>query len=52
VLGRLVGIWSGHFISAVGWAVFFGATMLVAIPGLLLVLFAPLERAAEQTAAP
>jgi MFS transporter, PAT family, beta-lactamase induction signal transducer AmpG len=45
VIGRLTGIWSGHVITAVGWPVFFILTIVVAIPGLLLVVLAPLERA-------
>jgi PAT family beta-lactamase induction signal transducer AmpG len=45
-LGRLVGVVSGYLIDAVGWATFFGITMVVAIPGLLLIVFGRLERAA------
>jgi PAT family beta-lactamase induction signal transducer AmpG len=45
VLGRTTGIWSGHVITAVGWPTFFVLTMVVAIPGLLLVGFARLDRA-------
>ena len=45
VLGRTTGIWSGHIITSVGWPTFFVLTMVVAIPGLLLVGFARLDRA-------
>ena len=53
LLGRTLGGFNGYLIDAVGWPTFFVITMLVAIPGLLLVLFGPLERAvaaAEPTA--
>jgi PAT family beta-lactamase induction signal transducer AmpG len=56
VLGRLVGGVNGHIIEAVGWPAFFVTTMVVAIPGLLLIIFGGLERAmvkpAEEKAAP
>jgi PAT family beta-lactamase induction signal transducer AmpG len=45
VIGRLTAIWAGHIIQGVGWATFFGLTMVVAVPGLLLVMFGPIERA-------
>jgi PAT family beta-lactamase induction signal transducer AmpG len=45
-LGRLAGLASGYLIEAVGWATFFVITMVAAIPGLLLILFGRLERAA------
>jgi PAT family beta-lactamase induction signal transducer AmpG len=46
LLGRLAGGVTGYLIEAVGWAVFFAITMVVAIPGLLLIVFGRLERAA------
>jgi PAT family beta-lactamase induction signal transducer AmpG len=46
LLGRLVGGFNGHIINEVGWPVFFVITMVVAVPGILLIIFAPLERAA------
>jgi PAT family beta-lactamase induction signal transducer AmpG len=45
-LGRLFVVVSGYIIEAVGWPRFFGLTMVIAIPGLLLVMFGPIERAA------
>jgi PAT family beta-lactamase induction signal transducer AmpG len=45
VLGRVVGTRNGHIIEAVGWPGFFIITMLVAVPGLLLILFGGLDRA-------
>jgi PAT family beta-lactamase induction signal transducer AmpG len=45
LLGRLVGIWNGHIITAIGWPTFFVITMVVAVPGILLIVFSPLERA-------
>jgi PAT family beta-lactamase induction signal transducer AmpG len=46
VLGRLAGGVTGYFINAAGWPAFFALTMVVAIPGILLILFGRLERAA------
>jgi PAT family beta-lactamase induction signal transducer AmpG len=45
LLGRLVGIWNGHIITAIGWPMFFVITLVVAVPGILLIVFASLERA-------
>jgi PAT family beta-lactamase induction signal transducer AmpG len=46
VLGRLfVGI-SGDIINRIGWLQFFVLTIALAVPGLLLIVFAPIERAA------
>jgi PAT family beta-lactamase induction signal transducer AmpG len=45
ILGRTVGAFSGYIVAGAGWKVYFGLTMVVAIPGLLLVLFGPIERA-------
>jgi hypothetical protein len=45
VLGRVVGTRNGHIIEAVGWPGFFVITMLVAVPGLLLIVFGGLDRA-------
>jgi MFS transporter, PAT family, beta-lactamase induction signal transducer AmpG len=45
VLGRLVGGFSGHVIEAIQWSGFFVFSMVVAIPGLALILFGRLERA-------
>jgi PAT family beta-lactamase induction signal transducer AmpG len=50
VLGRLVGGVSGYIIVGLGWPVFFVITMVVAVPGLLLILFGGLERAVFQPA--
>ena len=45
-LGRLFVIPSGYIIERVGWPRFFGLTMVMAVPGILLVMFGPIERAA------
>jgi PAT family beta-lactamase induction signal transducer AmpG len=45
ILGRTIGGWSGYIIQPYGWPAYFVITMLVAIPGLLLILFGPLDRA-------
>lgn len=45
ILGRTIGGWNGYIIEPFGWATFFVITMVVAIPGLLLVIFGRLERA-------
>jgi PAT family beta-lactamase induction signal transducer AmpG len=45
VLGRLVGGVSGYIITGAGWPFYFGLTMVVAVPALLLILFGGLERA-------
>jgi MFS transporter, PAT family, beta-lactamase induction signal transducer AmpG len=55
VIGRLTAIWAGHIIHAVGWVTFFALTMVIAVPGLLLVMFGPIDRAMvkdERPAAP
>jgi PAT family beta-lactamase induction signal transducer AmpG len=55
VVGRVVGVWNGAIIKTIGWPSFFVVTMVVAIPGLLLILFGALERAvppAEPVTAP
>jgi PAT family beta-lactamase induction signal transducer AmpG len=41
VLGRAVGAWSGYVVSGWGWPIFFGLTMVVAIPALLLLAAVP-----------
>ena len=45
LLGRTVGGFNGHIIERYGWPAFFIVTMVVAIPGLLLILFGRIERA-------
>jgi PAT family beta-lactamase induction signal transducer AmpG len=52
VLGRLVGGGTGYIVEAIGWPAFFVSTMLVAIPGLLLLLFGGLERPMVKTEEP
>ena len=52
LLGRLVGGVSGFIIVGVGWPLFFVITMVVAIPGLLLILFGGLDRAVYQPPPP
>jgi MFS transporter, PAT family, beta-lactamase induction signal transducer AmpG len=49
VLGRLVGGVSGYIITGAGWPTYFIITMVVAVPGLLLILFGGLERAIPAT---
>jgi hypothetical protein len=49
-MGRLFVAFSGFIIESVGWARFFVFTMIVAIPGLLLAMFGPIERAAAAKA--
>ena len=50
VLGRLFTGASGFIIESAGWAQFFVYTMIVAIPGVLLAAFGPIERAAVPVA--
>jgi PAT family beta-lactamase induction signal transducer AmpG len=45
VLGRTVGGLNGYIIEPLGWAVFFVITMVVAVPGLLLIVFGRIDRA-------
>jgi PAT family beta-lactamase induction signal transducer AmpG len=45
LLGRFVGGFNGFIIEAIGWRGFFIVTMLVAIPGLCLIVFGRIERA-------
>jgi PAT family beta-lactamase induction signal transducer AmpG len=45
LLGRTVSGFSGFIIQPFGWQVYFVLTMVVAIPGLLLILFGRIERA-------
>jgi PAT family beta-lactamase induction signal transducer AmpG len=45
ILGRIVGGLNGHIIEAIGWRGFFIMTMVVAIPGLCLIVFGRIERA-------
>jgi PAT family beta-lactamase induction signal transducer AmpG len=45
LLGRFVGGFNGFIIDAIGWRGFFIVTMVVAVPGLLLILFGGIERA-------
>jgi MFS transporter, PAT family, beta-lactamase induction signal transducer AmpG len=53
LLGRSIAGLNGFIVDGVGWSGFFATTMIVAIPGLLLVLFGRLERAvADQVPAP
>jgi PAT family beta-lactamase induction signal transducer AmpG len=52
LLGRSVGAFSGFIVAAAGWKIYFGLTMVVAIPGLLLLLFGPVERAVVPVEAP
>ena len=52
LLGRTVGGLNGYIIAAYGWPVFFVITMVVAIPGLVLALVGPLERAVPAPPAP
>jgi MFS transporter, PAT family, beta-lactamase induction signal transducer AmpG len=52
LLGRSVGMFSGFIVAAWDWKVYFILTMVVAIPGLLLILFGPIERAAVRVEAP
>jgi PAT family beta-lactamase induction signal transducer AmpG len=52
VLGRLFTGISGFIIEWVGWAQFFVLTMVVAIPGVLLAAFGPIERAAAPAEPP
>ena len=51
VLGRLFTGFSGFIIENTGWAQFFVYTMIVAIPGVLLAAFGPIDRAAVPVAA-
>ncbi|HEY0714418.1 MAG TPA: MFS transporter [Polyangia bacterium] len=52
LLGRTVGGFNGYIIEPFGWAAFFVITMIVAIPGLLLIVFGRLERAVAPPAPP
>jgi PAT family beta-lactamase induction signal transducer AmpG len=45
LLGRFVGGFNGFIIDAIGWRGFFIVTMVVAIPGLCLIVFGRIERA-------
>ncbi|HEY0710821.1 MAG TPA: AmpG family muropeptide MFS transporter, partial [Polyangia bacterium] len=45
VLGRTVGGFNGYIIEPLGWAAFFVITMVVAVPGLLLIVFGRIDRA-------
>lgn len=44
VLGRLVSGSAGYFVTAFGWATFFGATIVVALPALVLLSWLSTER--------
>ena len=52
ILGRLVGGISGFIVTGLGWPFFFVMTMVVAVPGLLLILFGGLERAVPKVPEP
>jgi PAT family beta-lactamase induction signal transducer AmpG len=52
VLGRLFTGGSGYVIGAIGWAQYFVLTMIIAIPGMVLAIWGPIERAVAPAPAP